>query len=178
MYETIMAKNDPTPDERAEYIVKRLELFIRENREPFKGMNFNKWQQLARAEISNSLRDYEKSRYDQNVVTRRMLFILGSSIATIGFWGVAAAFGRIDYMLAGMICLIAGIIVLAHAGEWMTRTMWKKSQAQKRARAYNNAVSLDRQIKQMEKELKIKAKELEKTLGAVSRKIPQPSDKK
>ena len=78
-----MAKNDPTPEERAEYIVKRLELFIRENREPFKGMNFNKWQQLARAEIMNSLRDYEKNRYDQNQVTRRMLFIIGSSIATM-----------------------------------------------------------------------------------------------
>lgn len=173
-----MAKNDPTPEERAEYIVKRLELFIRENREPFKGMNFNKWQQLARVEIMNSLRDYEKNRYDQNQVTRRLLFIIGSSIATIGFWGVAAAFGRIDYMLAGMICLIAGIIVLAHAGEWMTRSMWRKAQAKRRARAYNNAVSLDRQIKQMEKDLKNKAKELEKTLAAMDRKISGPPSKK
>ncbi len=173
-----MSKNDPTPEERADYIVKRLELFIRENREPFKGMSFQKWQQLARSEICNSLRDYDKSQYDENQVTRRMLFIIGSAIATIGFWGVAAAFGRIDYMLAGMIFLITGIVIIAHAGEWMTRKMWKKMQAKKRERAYNNAVSLDRQIKQMEKELKNKAKEMEKTLQAMGRSIPSPTKTK
>lgn len=164
--------DEPTPEERADYIVKRLELFIRENREPFKGMNFSKWQQLARVEISNSLKDAEKQRYDQNALSRRMLFIIGSSISTIGFWGVAAAFGRVDYMLAGMIFLITGIIILAHAGEWATRKMIKKANAKRRARLYNNAVSLDRQIKTMEKELKNKAKELEKTLEAMGRAIP------
>ena len=107
--------NEPTPEERAEYIVKRLELFIRENREPFKGMNFNKWQQLARVEIANSMKDIEQMHKTDDQVSRRMLFIIGSSIATIGFWGVAAAFGKLDYMLAGMICIIAGIIVIAHA---------------------------------------------------------------
>ncbi|SCA54915.1 conserved hypothetical protein [Candidatus Terasakiella magnetica] len=173
-----MGKHEPTPEERAEYIVKRLEMFIREKREPFKGMNFNKWQQLARAEIANAMKDYQKTQYDENQVTRRMLFILGSTIATIGFWGVAAAFGKIDYMLAGMICLIAGIIVIAHAGEWMTRKMWKKAQARKRERAYNNAISLDRQIKQMEKELKGKAKDLEKTVAAMGRAVPSLPNKK
>lgn len=167
-----MAKNDASPEERAEYIVKRLELFIRENREPFKGMNFNKWQQLARVEIANSMRDIEMQHKNDDQVSRRMLFIIGSSIATIGFWGVAAAFGRIDYMLAGMICLIAGILVLAHAGEWVVRKGMKKASAKRRERAYNNAVSLDRQIKNMEKELKNKAKELEKTLEAMGRAIP------
>ncbi|WP_135078160.1 hypothetical protein [Terasakiella sp. SH-1] len=166
-----MGKHEPTPEERAEYIVKRLELFIRENRQPFKGMNFNKWQQLARSEIANSMRDYQKTQYDDNQVSRRMLFIFGSSLATIGFWGVAAAFGRIDYMLAGMVCLIAGILILAHAGEWMTRKMWKKAKAKKRERMYNNAVALDRQIKQMEKELKDKAKDLEKAVGAVGKAV-------
>ncbi len=164
--------NEPTPEERAEYIVKRLELFIRENREPFKGMNFNKWQQLARVEIANSMKDIEQMHKTDDQVSRRMLFIIGSSIATIGFWGVAAAFGKLDYMLAGMICIMAGIIVIAHAGEWATRKMWKKAAAAKRQRSYNNAVSLDRQIKNMEKELKNKAKELEKTLAAMGRAIP------
>ena len=163
---------DPTPEERAEYIVKRLELFIRENREPFKGMNFSKWQQLARMEIANSMRDFEQSRKDENQVSRRMLFIIGSCIATIGFWGTVAAFGRVDYMLAGMICLITGIIVIAHAGEWVVRKAYKKGSAKRRERAYNNAVSLDRQIKQMEKELKVKAKDLEKALTAIGRAIP------
>lgn len=163
---------DPTPEERAEYIVKRLELFIRENREPFKGMNFGKWQQLARVEIANSMQDIENIHKTTDQVSRRVLFVIGSSIATIGFWGVAAAFGRIDYMLAGMICLIAGIVILAHAGEWATRKMMKKAAQQKRERQYNNAVSLDRQIKTMEKDLKNKAKELEKTLQAMGRALP------
>jgi len=161
--------NEPTPEERSDYIVKRLELFIRENREPFRGMRFNKWQQLARMEILNSMRDIE-SRYKNNdQISRRMLFTLGSCISTIGFWGVAAAFGRIDYMLAGMICLIAGILILAHAGEWVIRAAWQKSAAAKRQRAYANAVELDRQIKTMEKELKNKAKDLEKTMKALDR---------
>ncbi|WP_028878386.1 hypothetical protein [Terasakiella pusilla] len=164
--------NEPTPEERAEYIVKRLELFIRENREPFKGMNFSKWQQLARMEIANSMKDIENIHKSDDQISRRMLFVIGSSIATIGFWGVAAAFGKLDYMLAGMICMIAGIVVLAHAGEWAARKAIKKSTAAKRQRAYNNAVSLDRQIKQMEKDLKNKAKELEKTLNAMGKAIP------
>ncbi|NVK18243.1 MAG: hypothetical protein HWE30_06080 [Methylocystaceae bacterium] len=164
--------HEPTPEERAEYIVKRLELFIRENREPFKGMNFNKWQQLARVEIANSMKDIEKTHQTEDQISRRMLFIIGSSIATIGFWGVAAAFGKLDYMLAGMICLIAGIVVLAHAGEWAGRKALKKAARAKRERSYRNAVSLDRQIKQMEKDLKNKANELEKTLTAMGRAIP------
>ncbi len=164
--------NDASPEERAEYIVKRLELFIRENREPFKGMKFKHWQQLARVEIANSMHDIENEYKTTDQVSRRMLFIIGSSIATIGFWGVAAAFGRIDYMLAGMICLIAGIVVLAHAGEWVVRKGIKKANAKKRERSYQNAVALDRQIKTMEKELKNKAKELEKTLVAMGRAIP------
>ena len=87
--------NDPSPEERAEYIVKRLELFIRENREPFKGMNFNKWQQLAKVEIANSLKDSERLRQDKKEqVSRRMLFIIGSSIATIGF-GVLRPLGAL-----------------------------------------------------------------------------------
>lgn len=165
--------NNATPEERAEYIVKRLELFIRENREPFKGMKFSAWQQLARTEIANSLKDQENQRIDDDQVSRRMLFIIGSTIATIGFWGTAAAFGRMDYMLAGMVCLIAGIIVLAHAGEWATRRMIKKAQAKRREKSYNSAVRLDRQIKIMEKELKNKARELEKTLDAMGRAIPK-----
>lgn len=170
-------KNEPSPEERAEYIVKRLELFIRENREPFKGMKFSAWQQLARAEIANSLKDAERRRQDTQQVTRRFLFIIGSTIATIGFWGTAAAFGRIDYMLAGMICLIAGILILAHAGEWGVRKLIKRSQAKSRERSYNNAVSLDRQIKNMERELKAKAKDLEKTLQAMGRALPGPKNK-
>lgn len=164
--------NEPTPEERAEYIVKRLELFIRENREPFKGMNFSKWQQLARMEIANSMKDIENIHKTDDQISRRMLFVIGSSIATIGFWGVAAAFGKLDYMLAGMICMIAGIVVIAHAGEWAARKAIKKSTAAKRQRAYSNAVALDRQIKQMEKDLKNKAKELEKTITSMGRAIP------
>jgi len=165
-----------TPEERAEYIVKRLELFIRENREPFKGMKFSAWQQLARTEIANSLKDQENQKGEDNNISRRMLFIAGSTIATIGFWGTAAAFGRMDYMLAGMVCLIAGIVIIAHAGEWATRRMIKKSQAKRREKSYNNAVRLDQQIKQMEKELKGKARELEKTLVAMGRAIPKIKD--
>lgn len=164
--------HDPTPEERADYIVKRLELFIRENREPFKGMNFSKWQNLARAEIANSMHDVEARFRNTNQVSRRVLFTMGSCISTIGFWGVAAAFGRIDYMLAGMICIIAGIIIIAHAGEWAIRGLWRKSAAAKRERSYKNAVALDRQIKAMEKDLKNKAKELEKTLGKMTRALP------
>ena len=76
-------------------------------------------------------------------------------------------------MLAGMICLIAGILMIAHAGEWVGRKAIPKAKAKSRERAYNNAVSLDRQIKQMEKDLKNKAKELEKTLVKMGKAIPQ-----
>ena len=42
----------PTPDERAEYVILRLEQFIRDGRTIDEGMSFKKWQTMAKTEIA------------------------------------------------------------------------------------------------------------------------------
>ena len=57
--ERLTGKN-PTPHERADLIVRRLENFIRKGRTEDGGINFRKWQEMAVLEVANAIRDAEK----------------------------------------------------------------------------------------------------------------------
>ena len=49
--------NNPTPEERAEYVVLMLEKFIRDGRKDEAGMSFRKWQTMAKSEIIIAIAD-------------------------------------------------------------------------------------------------------------------------
>ena len=82
---------NPTPVERADVIVKRLEQFIREGRSQRGGISFKRWQELAVHEVDNAIRDAERHwRNDQRFITRG-LAVGAACLITIGFWGTVLA---------------------------------------------------------------------------------------
>jgi len=175
--------NNPTPADRATYIVLRLEQFIREGRKLDEGMSFRKWQAMALAEIAANVADAQNEVQKDEVPVNRLLFTAAAAMVTIGFWGTAVSIHKVGYLAAGLVCLGAGIVMLAVAGEWKFRKFWRKREADKRRTRLKNIEGLNRRIKRLERELEREAKDLEKALTSArkaNRKVapmpsPQPS---
>jgi len=54
-FEVPELSDDPTPDERAEFVILRFEQFIRDGRKVAEGMSFNIWQSMAKTEIAGTI---------------------------------------------------------------------------------------------------------------------------
>ncbi len=158
------ADGNPSPEVRAQFVVKRLEQFIREGRTIAQGMPFGQWQAMARAEIANAIIAAENSRQQDDVLTKRLLFVAASALVTIGFWGTLLAFDRASYAAVAVICGGAGLFLFAVAAEWRMRKLWKGRRADKRGETLRRVENLTRRIKRMERELKEEARFLEKSL--------------
>ncbi|MSO85881.1 MAG: hypothetical protein EXR04_08065 [Rhodospirillales bacterium] len=143
----------PSPEERAEFIVKRLEEFIREKKSP-EGMNFKQWQALCKAEIAAAVQ--EQTQGDAGL--KRVLFTGAAALVTIGFWGMAVSLGRADYLLAGAVCFVAGIVFLGFAGEWSFSRWRDRRRARARMETLARVGDLDKRLKALEKD---REKELE-----------------
>lgn len=176
--------NNPTPDERAEFIMQRLEQFIREGRTISEGMNLQKWQDMAKIEIANAIIESELDAQDDDVVTKRLLFTFGAAFITIGFWGGLWAYDKVHYVGAAFLCGAAGMIMLGVAMEWRFRKYWKKRQVGVRGKSLRRCQDLTRRIKKMEHELEKEEKRLKKEhkkmvkakpLAAQPTSAPQPS---
>lgn len=140
-----------SPEERADFVVKRLEEFIREKKTP-EGMNFKHWQALCKAEIAAAIAAaiQEETRADDGL--KRVLFAGAAALVTIGFWGVAVSLGRVDYLLAGLVCFVAGIVFLGIAGDW-SLSRWRRNRAaRERMKTLARIGDLDRRLKAIEKE--------------------------
>lgn len=162
-------KGNPTPEERADFIVKKLEQFIRDGRTVGEGMSLRKWQEMARVEIANAIVESEVDAQEDDVVTKRLLFTIGSSLTTIGFWGALWSYGKISYLISAFVCVMAGIVLIAIALEWRVRKFWKSQKVKKREKALRRCEELTRRIKKLERELekeeKDKRQRLEDTLA-------------
>ena len=158
------ADGNQTADERAQFVVKRLEQFIREGRTIAQGMSFRQWQAMARIEISNAIIAAENSRQDDDVVTKRLLFMAAAALVTIGFWGTLLAFDKAAYLPVAIICGGAGFCLFAVAGEWRIRKSVKARRARRRSETVARVEGLTRRIKRMEKQLEQEAKALEKAI--------------
>ena len=66
--------DEPSPDERAEYVILRLEQFIREGRTFAEGMSFKIWQSMAKVEIAIAIAEAELGQQKEEAVTKRLLF--------------------------------------------------------------------------------------------------------
>jgi len=155
---------NPTPEERADYLIKRLEQFIREGSTIGEGMNFRQWQAMAKAEIANMIADAENSVQRDDVVTKRLLFVAAAAMVTIGFWGTAVSLHKIGYLAAALVCGFAGLVLMAVAGEWRFRKWRKRRRARDRAKRLARIEDLNRRIKKLEQELEDEAEDLEKKL--------------
>ncbi|MEX2450309.1 MAG: hypothetical protein WD407_05585 [Rhodospirillales bacterium] len=162
------ARGNPTPEQRAEFIVRELEEFIRKHR-TVAGMSFAEWRDMAKKEIANALIEAEKDYHEHDTIIRRLLITVAAVMVTIGFWGTAMAFDKAHYLVVGLICTIAGLWLFSIVLDWRLRRYFKVKAGVKRRKSLLNIASLTRRIKRLEKELEDEAKELEKTVEAFAK---------
>jgi hypothetical protein len=153
-----------TAEDRADYIVARLEQFIREGRKDEQGMSFDKWKQMARSEIAIAVAEAEMSQKHDELQSKRVLFVAASSMITIGFWGTVASMDKLDYLIGAIICGLAGVLLILAVGDWRIRSWSERREAKKRSEILGRIESLNRRIKRLEKELETEAEDYEKLL--------------
>jgi hypothetical protein len=156
----------PTPEQQADYLVRKLEQTIRDNR-TVKGMSFRTWQALAREEIVNAIRAIEKRHSAHDRSLARMALVGSGALVSIGFWGAVVAVDQSYGATAALISLGAGALLLYFAAEWGLKRAsgeWSKS---KRAERLANIEDLDRRIKRMEDALQKKEKRLKEKMEEV-----------
>ncbi len=156
----------PSPEQRAEFVLKRLEQFIRDGRTIAEGMPFKQWRDMARAEIAKAIIEAENDHQDDFIVTRRLLFTVASALVTIGFWGTLMAFDKAHYLAVAIIFTIAGLWLFAVIGEWRIRKHLKVRKARNRSRGLKKVENLTKRIRKMEIELKGEVERMEKLLKA------------
>ncbi|MEI9983265.1 MAG: hypothetical protein WDN69_08705 [Aliidongia sp.] len=144
----------PTPQERADYIVRKLEQFIREGKSE-RGMSFKTWQAMARAELANAFADIEQRQAQRraDLTVRRILIIGATSLVTIGFWGAVMAVDRRYGPVAALLLSIAGLVVAAMALEFGLRHAMNRIKLQRRKTAFGRIEDFDRQLKRLEAEI-------------------------
>jgi len=159
--------DNPTPEERAAFVMFRLEQFIREGKTIDEGMSLKRWQTMAQQEIAATILDAQRSMRQDEPITRRMLFIFGASITTIGFWGAAVSLHNVGYVIGASVCMIAGLALLASAGEWQFRAFWRTREAGNRRQNLAKIETLNKRIKKLLIDLEGEAESLDKALKKV-----------
>ncbi|NQV55684.1 MAG: hypothetical protein HQ503_07480 [Rhodospirillales bacterium] len=169
-----MGKN-PTPVERADVIVNRLEQFIRGGRTERGGISFKRWQELAVHEVSNAILDAERRwRGDQRFVTRG-LTIGAACLVTIGLWGtLLAADAAPDRQTAAIILIVAGGVLFTILGAWGIRRLDRYYQLGRRDDHFRRVYDFDRQLAQLDYDLERRLKEIEGSLDEITK---SPLDK-
>ena len=161
--------DDPSPDERAEYVILRLEQFIREGRTFDEGMSFKIWQAMAKVEIAIAIAESELGQQKEESITRRLLFTFAAALVTVGFWGTAVSLHKVGYLAGGIISGLAGLALLGVAGEWRFRNWNKTRQANKRRKSLARIEGINRRIKRLENDLEKEEKRLEKKIKKTAR---------
>ena len=155
---------NPTPDERAEFVVLRLEQFIRNGGALDEGVSFKKWQGMARKEIAIAIAEAEEEQENSGINSRRILFVSAAAIVTIGFWGAAISFQKVNDLLAGVICVIAGSILLIVAGSKKGSKLYKRLRRKARRDRLTRIANLNKRIRGLELALEREEEEIEKVL--------------
>ena len=163
-FEVPELSGNPTPEERAEYVILRLEQFIRDGSKINEGMSFMKWQAMAKTEISIAVAEAENSQKHDEINSRRVLFISAAAMVTIGFWGTAVSFHNVGNLAAGIICTVAGLVLLGFGGSWRARKWNNRRQGKERRRSLARIENLNKRIKRLEIALGKEEEELEKLL--------------
>jgi hypothetical protein len=145
----------PTPEQQADYLVRKLEQTIRDNR-TVKGMSFRTWQAIAREEITNALRAAEKRHADHDRTVGRILLVGSASLVSIGFWGAVVAVDRAYGAVAALVALVAGAALFFVGAEWGIRRVGSGYSRRQREKRLANIEDLDRRIKRMEDTLQKK----------------------
>lgn len=150
-----------TAADRADYIVARLEQFIRDGSKDEQGMSFDQWKNMARSEISVAIAEAEVSQKHDELASKRVLFVSATAMITIGFWGTVTSMGKLDYMIGALVCGAAGLVLLLAIGNWRLRSWSEMREARKRREILGRVESLTKRIRKLEKELETEVEDLE-----------------
>lgn len=82
-----------SPEERATDVVEKLTGFIQKNEGVTGRMSYKTWQQLAQAEIAETVREAEKRRGNVWDVIQLIVQVTFITIATIAFWAAVSFVG-------------------------------------------------------------------------------------
>ena len=161
---------NPTPHERADLIVRRLENFIRDGRTEDGGINFRKWQEMAVLEVANAIRDAEKYLSSDQRFFTRSLSVGAASLLTIGIWGtVLAADVATDRKTAALILIIAGIVLVSVLAIWGFRRIDHYFKRGRRQYHIQRVLNFDRQLAKLDKDLEKRLKKLQETLNEMTK---------
>ena len=163
-FQVTKLRQHATPEERAQYVIMRLEQFIREGRAIDAGMSFKKWQAMARMEIAIAIAEAENSQDQDEINSRRVLFVAAAAMITIGFWGTAVSFQHVGHLAAGIICAGAGAVLFCVIGHWRFRTWNNRRNVKERAKRLKRVENLNKRIKRLEMELVKEEEAIEEAL--------------
>ena len=163
--------DNPLPEEHAEYVIRRLEKFIRDGRTLDEGMSFRKWQLMAKTEIALSINETRNNYKYIEVNDRRVLFVLSSAITTIGFWGTAIGLEQSTYLPGATICLISGLSLLFLASKGRYKRYKDYKAGMQRRGSLSKIKNLNNRVKRLEQDLEKEQKKLEKSINEL--KTPQ-----
>jgi hypothetical protein len=151
--------SDPTAGQRAEYMIRQLENFIREKRTD-KGLSFKTWQAMAHAELSNAFLDHERAmlKTKQDRLGKRILVVGSSAVVTIGFWGAVMITDHHYGLLAAAILTCAGSALAFIIGEMATRKMISHFRDVSREKSFERIREFDAEVKKLEKMMWLKQK--------------------
>jgi hypothetical protein len=155
--------SDPNPHQRADYVVRKLEQFIRDGKSDSKterGMSFKSWQAMARTELANCFADLERrnARNKSDLLVKRLILVASSSLVTIGFWGGLVSLDKHYGGPAAMIVFCAGAVLLAIGLELGFRRILSDLRDQARLKGFERIEEFDGQLKKLENEMRRKAK--------------------
>jgi hypothetical protein len=160
-----LGKN-PTPQERGELIVKRLEQVIRGGRSEKGGVSFKRWQEMAVHEVANTIQDAERHWHNNNQFITRGLSIGAATITTIGFWGtIMAAEVAPDRQTAALIFILAGVLLIILLAAWCSRRFRNLYQVRRRQNLFKRVIKFDRHLAQLNADLKKQVVDLKGTLA-------------
>jgi hypothetical protein len=152
--------NMPTPKQRGELIVKRLENFIREGRSDTGGMSFRRWQEMAVNEFTNALLDAEREKQRDNKFMTRVIAVGGLAVITIGFWGAIVAAGlSYDRQMVAFILISAGGLLLLVFGLWGLRWLGGNFLSGRRQNRLKSIANFDHQLAQLDIEIRKRLRE-------------------
>ena len=148
------SSNKPTPRQRGELIVKRLETFIRDGRSDKGGMPFRRWQEMAVNEFTNAILDAEREERRDNRFMVRVMTVGGLAVITIGFWGAIVVAGlSYDRQVVAFILIGAGGLLSLVFGLWGLRWVGAYFLSSRREVRLRRITSFDYQLVQIDNEM-------------------------
>ncbi len=166
---------DPTPEERADFVVRLLEDHIREAKQAsLRGMPFRRWQQLARAEVAIAIADAERKVRVGEKIRLYLIVTFACALTTIGFWGVVVSRTDTFNTIAAVIIGLAGLILAGVALGLLTTAYVRRWEAVNRHRDWRRILDLGRRIHILRLKLEKEEEDLEKEREDAQAGKPRP----